>query len=308
MRRSQMITRLEELLDQISNTPLIQISERIYAKDESRNLTGSTKIRMAVWVILEALVCNRLQIGMTVVEATSGNSGIALSWVCRELGIPFVAIMPSNMTAERIRMIQNNGGDVRLVGPSDFAGAVALRDKLVKDWNAYTPDQFCNPDNAAAHYHTTGNEILRQVGGRRISAWVAGTGTGGTFSGVQKRLFENFPALISIAVEPAESAVMLAQRAERTPVITGHSIGGIGDGFIPSLVDMQTVMHVTPIRSEDAISRMLRLNEELGIAVGVSSGANVLAAERFIRYYRPGGIAVTVLPDSQDRYQSLITP
>lgn len=288
----------------IGNTPLVKITEQIYAKLETVNPSGSIKDRMAKAVLDAAEARGDLQPGGTIVEATSGNSGIALSMLAAERGYKMIVVMPSNMSVERKKMIKAFGAEIVEVGAGDFAGAVAMRDKLVAEHEAFNTNQFANPDNVDCHYTTTGKEILDQVraqsNSQSISAIVAGTGTGGTLMGIRKALVEQFPNVQTVAVEPTESAVMLGKPAGE------HKIQGIGDGFIPPLVDMSLVNTVVAVSSEQAIDRMKRLTNELGLLVGISSGANVAAAEQYIHEHSPEGIVVTVLSDRQERYLSMI--
>jgi cysteine synthase A len=208
------------------------------------------------------------------------------------------------MSDERKKMIKAFGAQIVEVGPSDFNGAVEKRDALVKELGAFNPNQFANPDNIDCHYKTTGKEILDQVSGIsdawEISAFVGGTGTGGTLMGVCKALKEKFPNCKTVAVEPTESAVMSGG------VGHPHKIQGIGDGFIPPIVEMQKVDTVVAVSSDESIARMKRLALELGIFVGISSGANVLSAEKYIAEHKPKGIVVTVLPDRGERYLSMV--
>lgn len=288
----------------VGNTPLVKISEGLYAKLETTNPSGSIKDRMAKAILDAAEARGELKPGGTIVEATSGNTGIALSMLSAERGYKMIVVMPSNMSDERKKMIRSFGAEIIEVGPSDFAGAVETRDRLVKELGAFNPNQFANPDNIECHYKTTGKEILDQVAAlhpdKEISAFVAGTGTGGTLMGVTKALTEKFANCQCVAVEPTESAVMMGGPANP------HKIQGIGDGFIPPIVEMQKVNTVVAVSSEDSIARMQRLAKELGIFVGISSGANVLAAEKYIAEHKPTGIVVTVLSDRGERYLSML--
>ncbi len=288
----------------IGHTPLVKISEKIYAKLESVNPSGSIKDRMALAILDAAEIRGDLKPGGTIIEATSGNSGIAFSMLAAERGYKMIVVMPSNMSDERKEMIRAYGAKIVEVGPGDFGGAVAKRDELVNEMNAFCPNQFANPDNVECHYKHTGKEILQQVakldGNPSISAFVSGTGTGGTLMGVRKALVRKFPNVQVVAVEPSESAVMSGGEAHE------HSIQGIGDGFIPPIVDMNCVDEIAAISSQDAIDRAKRLAKELGLFVGISSGANVLAAERYLEHHKVDGIVVTLLPDRGERYLSMV--
>lgn len=288
----------------IGNTTLVKISNGLYAKLESSNPSGSIKDRMAKHLLNLAEERNELKEGGTIIEATSGNTGIAFSMLAAERGYRMIAVMPKNMSEERKKMIRAFGGEIIEVGNNDFEGAVEHRDQLVQELSAFCPNQFENVDNIDCHYVTTGQEIIQQVRGlnldQKISAFVAGTGSGGTLMGVRKALVEVYPDVEIVAVEPTESAVMSGKEPGE------HMIQGIGDGFIPPVVDMNFVDKIETVSSQESIARMHRLTRELGLMVGISSGAHVLSAEKYIEKYQPDGIVVTILCDRQERYFSLI--
>lgn len=213
--------------------------------------------------------------------------------------------MPSNMSEERKKMIREYGATIVEVGPGDFMGAVVKRDELLKELNAFNPNQFANPDNRQCHATTTAQEIREQVTtlpveNTSISAFVAGVGTGGTLMGVRDGLKGRFPEIQIVGVEPSESAVMSGGKGGL------HSIQGIGDGFIPELVDMSLIDKIITVESRKAIDRCKKIAQEQKVLVGISSGANVAAAEKYIHEYNPKGLVITVLPDDQNRYQSLL--
>ena len=288
----------------IGYTPLLQLSDRLYAKLETVNPSGSIKDRMACYILNRAEERGDIDPGGTIVEATSGNTGIAFSMLAAQRGYKMIVVMPSDMSEERKTMIRRFGATIVDVGPGDFAGAVEKRDALVKELGAFCPRQFSNPDNVTCHKETTGKEILDQVDALDldvpVAAIVAGTGTGGTLMGIRAACIEEFPSLDTVAVEPTESAVMSGGDA------AAHQIQGIGDGFIPPIVDMHQVDHVVAVSSSYAIARMHKLSKTHGIFAGVSSGANVAAAEHYIQNHNPNGIVVTVLPDRQERYLSML--
>lgn len=288
----------------VGNTPLLRLSEHVYAKLETLNPSGSVKDRMAKFLLDRAEERGEIQPGGTIVEATSGNTGIAFSMLAAERGYKMIVVMPSNMSEERKAMIRAFGAQIVEVGPGDFLGAVVKRDELVAQMGAFCPKQFTNPDNVDCHHQTTGKEILDQLSDcgetRPIVAFVAGTGTGGTLMGVRRALFAEYPELKTVAVEPTESAVM----SGGAPGL--HDIQGIGDGFIPELVDMNQVDEVITVSSQEAKDRIFALAKNNGLFVGISSGANVAAAEKFISKHNPKGIVVTLLPDRQERYLSLL--
>ena len=294
------------ILDKIGNTPMVDLSRlakpgsKIYAKDESKNPGGSIKDRIAKFMIEIAEETGELKPGDRIVEATSGNTGISLSMVAKEKGYKMIVVIPQNMSTERMEKISSLGAEIVLVGDSDFEGAVKKAYEISREPNTFIPRQFSNYANIIAHIVTTGREIVEQFRerepGKEIDAFVAGTGTGGTLMGVRARLLREFPDIKTFAVEPAESAVM----SGREPGI--HKIQGIGDGFIPDLVDMSFVNGVKAIKSDDAISMAKTLFKELGLNVGISSGANVIAAIEVAQEFK---YVVTVLPDNADRYKSM---
>jgi cysteine synthase A len=296
--------RIENL---VGNTPLIQISDKLYAKFETYNPSGSIKDRIVSYILQSAEKRGDIKPGDTIIEATSGNTGIALSLLGSAKGYKVKIIMPSNMSEERKQMIQIFGAEIIEVDEGDFDGAIALRDKFVEEEGFFTTNQFHNIENINCHYDTTGKEIVDQVyslyGSRNvylntISAFVAGTGTGGTLMGVRKRLIEHFPNVKTVAAEPAESPVMSGGEAGL------HGIQGIGDGS-KFLVDLDLVDDIMVIPTELAKNRTCELTRD-GLFVGISSGANILAAERWIVQNNPQGIVVTVLSDRGERYMSCL--
>lgn len=280
----------------VGNTPLIKLGDRLYAKFETYNPSGSIKDRIGYYILKKAEERGDLQPGDTIVEATSGNTGIAVSMFGANKGYPVIIIMPSNMSEERKQMMRMFGAEVIEIDPGDFDGAIGLRDKICKDPGYFNFNQFHNPDNIACHYETTGVEILDQTKGLPVAAFLDGTGTGGTLMGVSARLQERHPNIKTLAIEPAES-----------PVMSGgdqglHGIQGIGDGS-KFLVDLDKVDEVLLVKTNDAIERMKQLHQR-GLLVGISSGANVLASERWIEQNNPNGIVVTILCDRGERYLS----
>jgi len=284
---------MSELYRVVGNTPLIQLSEKLYAKFETYNPSGSIKDRMVSYILQEAERSGKLKEGDTIIEATSGNTGIAISMFGAANGYEVVIVMPENMSKERVQMMKAFGAKVWFVEAGDFDGAINKRDRYVKEFGWFTVNQFHNPLNIECHYETTGVEILNQAPDK-ISAFVDGTGTGGTIMGVRKRLLEKYPDVQTVVVEPQESAVMSGGE----PGL--HGIQGIGDGS-KFLVDLSVVDEIMMIRTESAKGRTRELIDS-GLLVGISSGANVLAAERWIERHNPEGIVVTVLCDRGERY------
>lgn len=287
------------LSDNIGNTPLIKISERIYAKAELLNPTGSIKDRMASNIINNAFNKGYISEGDTIVEATSGNAGISFAWLAAERGLKCVIVMPSNMSDERKKMLKFYGAELIEVDPGDFDGAIRLRDQLSVENGWFNTNQFHNELNIEAHFNGTAVEIVKDMSGKKISALVSGTGTGGTLMGCQKRLKGLHPHMDVVAVEPDESPVMSGGK----PGL--HGIQGIGDGS-KFLVDLDFVDHIIRIKTEDAKQKAVTLSKQLGIFVGISAGANILAAEEYVKNNNPDGFVVTFLCDRGERYLSCL--
>jgi cysteine synthase A len=286
-------------LSEIGQTSMI-VADGVYVKLECANPGGSVKDRIAKFMLEEAAARGDLHPGDTIVEATSGNTGIALAWVARSLGHPVIIFMPEHMSVERRRMLEKLGAEVRIT-PKEigFEGAIQLRDAYRGRQRYYVPDQFGNPDNARCHETTTAAEMLQQLnehGCARLDAFVAGVGTGGTLMGVGRALRRCLPDVRVVAVEPAESNVMSGGQPG------DHDIMGIGDGFVPDLVDLQAVDEVVCVSSREARAAADRIRSELGYCVGMSSGANMVAALQLVER---GMTVATVWPDSADRYASL---
>jgi cysteine synthase A len=286
-------------LDSIGNTPLI-VADGIYVKLECSNPGGSVKDRIASFMLVEAIRRGELRPGDTVVETTSGNTGIALSLAAASLGHKVIIFMPEHMSRERVEMMRRFGADVRLT-PRDegFEGAVRYRDAFRGKPGYFVPDQFSNPDNVRCHRLTTGREILEQLralGCERLDWFVAGVGTGGTLMGVGAALRDAMPGVRIAAVEPEESAVMSGGEAG------DHGIMGIGDGFIPPIIDMKVVDEVLRVSTEEAHAAAARIRVQHGHCVGRSSGANHVAA---LRLHARGTVVATVWADCADRYESI---
>ena len=279
----------------VGNTPMLKITDKIWAKAEFMNPSGSIKDRMAVNIINNAEKNNLLKKGDTIVEATSGNAGISLAWLASERGFKIKIIMPSNMSNERKQILKFYGAELIEVDAGDFDGAIRLRDKLSIENNWFNTRQFDNELNIEAHYLNTSTEIINQLNGEKLEAFISGTGTGGTIMGCQKRFSENLKNVKIIAVEPSESPVM----SGGSPGL--HGIQGIGDGS-KFLVDLKLIDKVFTVSTSDSINRAKRLSSENGLFVGISSGAKIIAAEKFVEEYNPEGIVVTILCDRGERY------
>ena len=286
-----------KLSSQVGQTPLIKISERIFAKFEGQNPSGSIKDRMASYIINNAEENNLIKKGDTIIEATSGNSGIAFAFLAAERGYKCIIIMPANMSEERKQMLRLYGAELIEVPDGKFDDAIALRDKMAEENGYFNPNQFHNPLNIEAHEKGTAVEILYQHT-ERIAAFVDGTGTGGTLMGTTRVLKMYHSFMKVVAVEPAESPVMSGGE----PGL--HGIQGIGDGS-KFMVNLKEVDDIIIISTEEAKERAKRLSKEQGLFVGISSGANILASERLLEKYPDmEGNIITILCDRGERYLS----
>ena len=289
------------LSNNIGRTPLIKISDKIYAKAELFNPTGSIKDRPASYIINDAEKSGKLQPGGTIIEATSGNMGVSFAWLAAERGYHCVIVMPSNMSLERKQTLQYYGAELIEVEPGDFDGAIRLRDVLAEKNGWFNCNQFGSEKNIDSHREGTAVELLYQCEQNCFipSALVTGTGTGGTIMGVGPMLQSYHHDMKVIAVEPEESPVMSGGE----PGL--HGIQGIGDGS-KFLVDLTIVDEIITVSTEDAKQRAKRLAKELGIFVGISAGANIVASERFVKKFNPETPVVTFLCDRGDRYFSCL--
>ena len=291
----------------IGTTPLVDLSAlvdgraTILGKYEATNPGGSVKDRIAKAILDAAEVDGTLKPGGTVIEPTSGNTGVGLAMLSAARGYHMILVMPETMSIERRKLAASYGAEIVLTpGKDGMKGAIAKADEL----KAQTPDaivagQFVNPANPRAHYKTTGPEIWRDTEGT-VDAVVAGVGTGGTISGTAKFLKEQKASVKGIAVEPAESAVLEGKPAGP------HKIQGIGAGFIPKTYDASVVDEVVPIASQTAIDTKKKLSDDFGILVGISSGAAVAAAvELGNRPEYAGKTIVAIMPDTGERYLSM---
>jgi|TARA_B110000879_G_scaffold54259_1_gene76871 cysteine synthase A len=288
-----------QLLESVGNTPMLKISDGLYAKAELLNPTGSIKDRPASWILR---VQDPKSKGIdTICEATSGNMGVSFAWLAASMGLKCVIVMPDNMSIERKKTLEYYGAKLIEVPAGDFDGAIAYRDKLCEENGWFNCNQFANEYNIESHFFTTGQEILNWAveGRHEISAMVTGTGTGGTLMGCSRRIHQGFPDMKVVAVEPAESAVMSGGE----PGL--HGIQGIGDGS-KFLVNMEQVDFIQQISTEEAKDRARALAQSHGLFVGISAGANILASERYIKTMKPKGDVVTFLCDRGDRYFSCL--
>jgi cysteine synthase A len=286
------------ILDTIGNTPLIQLKgENIVAKAEFLNPGGSVKDRVALSMIEAAEKDGLLKPGMKIVEPTSGNTGIGVTMVGVAKGYEVFVVMPDGMSQERRNIIKAFGGNLILTPDTEGVdGAVKKALELSKKWNAYMPQQFENQNNPKAHYEFTGPELWRQTEGK-IQAFVAGVGSGGTIQGVGRFLKEHNSDIKIIAVEPANVSALLGHE----PGL--HQIQGIGDGFIPKILDVKMLDRIIEVTDENAIKVTREIARTNQLLVGTSSGANVWAA-RVIAKENPSWLVATVLPDRAERYFS----
>ncbi len=296
----------KSILDLVGNTPVVELARinntksLILAKLEALNPSGSIKDVMALYMMDVAEKRGMLKPGSKIIEATSGNTGISFAMLALLKGCQFVAVMPEHMSKERRQMMQAFGAEVVLTPEKDgFPGALDRVEQLAKEIKGvWLPRQFDNPDNIAAHREITAKRILKEVRDR-IDVFVAGVGTGGTLMGVAEALRKVYPNVKIVAVEPAESAVMSGGKP------ASHLIQGIGSGFVPSLVNMDLIDEVIKVKSNDAVAMTRRLMKEEGLMVGISSGANVLAALEVAQRLGKGKTIVTILPDRGERYLSM---
>lgn len=294
---------VENVIDLIGNTPLVSLRKftgfPIYAKAEFLNPGGSIKDRVAKNMIEQAEKKGLLKKGMTIVEPTSGNTGIGLSFVGVRKGYRVIIVMPENMSEERKKIIHALGAELVLT-PKELSidGSVKKAEELVKELgNCFMPQQFENPDNPGIHYETTGPELYRQIDGK-VDVFVSGLGSGGTLQGIGKYLKEKNPDLKIVAVEPKNVSALLGDE----PGL--HSIQGIGDGFIPAVLDTKMIDEVIEVSDEDAIGTTRELAQVMGLLCGTSSGANVWASRQIAQKYGRNTVVATILADRMERYFS----
>lgn len=304
-------SRFRELGHLVGNTPLMAIDctfkgkpRRIYAKAENFNLTGSIKDRMALYILGKATECGALKPGAPIAEATSGNTGISFAAIGRALGHPVTIFMPDWMSQERKDLIRSLGAKIRLVSSQEggFLGSIKLSEEFAaSEPGCFLPRQFSNEDNVAAHERTTGPEIWSQLGfqGLKPDAFVAGVGTGGTIMGVGRYLKSVHPAVKIHPLEPANSPTLSTGCK-----IGKHRIQGISDEFIPAIVRLKELDSIVSVDDGDAIGMAGKLASELGLGVGISSGANFLGALMLQEQLGGDAVVVTVFPDDNKKYLS----
>lgn len=293
----------------IGNTPLLEFTRfesdlglkaRVYGKIEAFNLTGSIKDRAALYMIEAAEREGKLKPGSTIIEPTSGNTGIALSAIGSAKGYKVILVMPDTMSVERRRLMKAYGAEIVLTdGAKGISGSIEKAGELLAEIeDSFMPDQFSNAANAQAHYETTGPEIWRDTDGD-VDVLVSGVGTGGTITGAGRYLKEQDPHVKVIAVEPNSSAVLSGDKPGP------HKIQGIGTGFVPGVLDTAVYDEIIRITNEDAFATGAAVARKEGILAGISSGAAVSAALQIAqREENAGKNIVMILPDSGDRYLS----
>lgn len=292
------------VIDLIGNTPLVSLKEttgyNIYAKAEFLNPGGSIKDRVAYNMVIQAEKDGILKKGMTIVEPTSGNTGIGLALVGVRRGYKVIIVMPENMSEERKKIIKRLGAELVLTpAEKSIDGSVKEAERILWELgaNGFMPQQFTNKNNPLIHYKTTAVEMVGQLG-QPIDIFVSGLGSGGTLQGIGMYLKEKNPDTKVIAVEPKDVSALLGDE----PGL--HQIQGIGDGFIPEVLDTKMIDGVVEVSDDDAINTTRELARVQGLMCGTSSGANIWAAMQMAKKYGADKTIVTVLPDRMERYFS----
>lgn len=305
-----MNSKFNGIRNMISNTPLMEISlkykgnpMKIYAKAEYYNLSGSVKDRVAYYILKKAYETGAIHTGDTIVEATSGNTGIAFSAMAAYLNHPMVVYMPDWMSSERIKIMESYGARVELVSHQDggFLGSVAKSEEFARSEGVFLPGQFSNLDNVYAHMEDTGPETLRQLEawGKKPDFVVAGVGTGGTIMGLSRAFKAANPKCVARPLEPLNSPTL------STGYKTGaHKIAGISDEFIPSICKLEELDSVVSVDDIDSIIMAQRLARKLGIGVGISSGANFIGSVKTLAENSSEACCVTVFADDNKKYLS----
>ena len=294
---------VSNILDLIGNTPLLSLEAttgiELYAKAEFLNPGGSIKDRIALNMLEEAEKSGKLRPGMTIIEPTSGNTGIGLALCGVRKGYRVIIVMPENMSEERKKIIHALGAELVLTPPElSIGGSVEKAEEIAASSDEYfVPQQFENPANPDAHYKTTAREIVEQLG-KKIDIFVSGIGSGGTLQGIASYLLEQNPDCKIVAVEPKNVSALLGHE----PGL--HQIQGIGDGFIPAVLDTKIITDIVEVAGNGAIQTARELARVQGLLVGTSSGANVWAAKQMAEKYGRDKVIVTILADRAERYFS----
>ncbi|MGL9747813.1 cysteine synthase A [Enterococcus raffinosus] len=294
------------ILDTIGDTPIVKLRNlpsedmaQVYVKVESFNPGGSVKDRIALRMIEDAEKSGKLKDGMTIIEPTSGNTGIGLAMVGAAKGYPVILVMPETMSIERRKLMQAYGAELVLTpGAEGMKGAIAKAKELAEENDWFVPAQFDNPSNPKVHEETTAKEIVNAFEKNGLDAFVAGVGTGGTITGVGNELKRMYTDIKIYAVEPEESPVL--EGGQSGP----HKIQGIGAGFVPSILNTEIYDQVLPVSSSEAMETAREIAKKEGILVGVSSGAALFAAIKVAKEMNPDQKVLVLLPDNGERYLS----
>jgi cysteine synthase A len=297
----------DNILQTIGNTPVVKLNRfapdhvEMYVKVESFNPMASVKDRLAYAIIKDARDSGALKPGQTVIEATSGNTGIALAMVCAVMGHPFVAVMVETFSIERRKLMRALGGKVLLTPAAERGtGMVKRAEELAAEHGWFMASQFKNPANPNYHASTTGPEILSDFAGERLNYWVTGWGTGGTLSGAGRTLKAARPELQIVAAEPEQAALLSG--GEWSP----HKIQGWTPDFIPEILDQNITDQIVTVNEDESMACALRLGQEEGIFVGISAGGTLSASLKVAEQAAPGSVILTMLADTGERY--LTTP
>lgn len=298
----------QNITELVGNTPIVKLNHLVpegaadvYVKLEAFNPGSSVKDRIALAMIEQAETDGRIKPGDTIVEPTSGNTGIGLSWVGAAKGYKVIIVMPDTMSIERRKIIQAYGAELVLTpGSEGMKGAIAKAHEIAEERGGWVPLQFSNPANPKIHEDTTGTEILEAFGPTGLDAFVSGIGTGGTITGVSRTLKQANPAISIYAVEADESAVLSGEAPGP------HKIQGISAGFIPDTLDIQSYDHIIRVTSEDALATGRAVGGQEGFLVGISSGAAIHAAIEVAKELGTGKKVLAILPDNGERYLSTV--
>ena len=289
----------------IGNTPMIKINYKfrgkeryVYTKLEYYNLTGSIKDRVAYYIIKNAKERGNLKDNMAIVEATSGNTGISIAALGSYYNHPVYIFMPDWASKERVELMKSYGANITLISRQDggFLKCVEEAKKLAKEKNGFLSNQFANKDNFQAHYETTGKEILEQIS-EQIGGFVSGVGTGGTLMGTTKKLKEKFKNMKTVAIEPDKMPII-----SQGKILGQHKIEGIGDDFVPDLIDKNKIDDIILINDNDAINMSRKLSRNLGLGVGISSGANLIGS--ILLTEKIENAVVTIFADDNKKYMT----
>ena len=302
---------VKNILEAIGNTPMIELQRitdeneaKIFVKYEGINVGGSIKTRTALQMIEHAEQEGLLKPGYTIVEATSGNQGIGIALISAIKGYQCKIIMPDSVSEERRKILKQYGAEIILIhDDGDIGKAITecsdkAKEIVLNTKNAYMPNQFANQENVKVHYNQTANEILEDLEGYTIDAFVSGIGTGGTITGIGSHLKQIYPNITIVAAEPIKAAILSG-----LPIET-HIQMGIGDGLIPDILNTDIIDKLALVTDEEAVQMAKRLAMEEGLLCGISSGTNVVVAKRMAKKLGKGHVVVTVLPDTAERYYS----